>query len=217
MPAGLWIRSLSAPTVGIATLARLLRLTANGSSRRAAIFDFATTGSSASRVLFSPANVAVERLSVPGSSWRACWSATLWRATAPVVVLACSIRSLSCCARDANACIVCAPWTSSPSNAGSLRSSSAVRLLVLASPGARYLSVLFACADLPWMLAASPLMTPRSPARVSGSSESNTWSRLTNEYVWSSPIVPPFGISGASLGAGSSTMYRVATPDSEFS
>ena len=55
-----------------------------------------------------------------------------------------------------------------------------------------------ACAARPWMLAASPWMTPRSPARVSGSSESKTWSRLTNEYVWSSPIVPAVGISGAS-------------------
>ncbi len=34
VPAGLWIRSPSAATVGMATLARSLRLTANGSSRR---------------------------------------------------------------------------------------------------------------------------------------------------------------------------------------
>ena len=168
-------------------------------------------------MLSSPANVVVDRLSVPGRSRRACSSATLWRATAPVVVFACAIRSLSCCAREASACIVCAPWTSSPSNAGSLRSSSAVRLLVLASPGARYSSVFDACAARPWMLAASPRITPRNPARVSGSIASNSWSRLTNEYVWSSPIVPPSAIAGAPVAPGSSTTYLVAMPDSEFS
>ena len=44
-------------------------------------------------------------------------------------------------------------------------------------------------------------MKPRSPCRVSGSSESNSWSRLTSAYVFVLGITPPEGIDGRRLRA----------------
>ena len=109
--------------------------------RREAGFDAATSGSSESSVLRSPANVRVEWFSAGGSSDSACSSAVLWLAMAAVVALVFATSWVSSWLREPSVCSALAPWTSRPSNAGSSRVSSWVTLLVLSSAGAKYRSV----------------------------------------------------------------------------
>ena len=63
-----------------------------------------------------------------GSRVSACWSAWLCRAMAPVAVLVLAINWVSWVLRAASACRAWAPWTTSPSNTGWSRVSSAGHL-----------------------------------------------------------------------------------------
>ncbi len=123
----------------------------------------------------------VARRRVLGSSPSVCWSAWLWEAIAPVAVLVLAMSWLSWLLREASALRASAPFTTSWSNVGWSRVSSAVSWLVVCRPGARYFSAWLASTPRPSSDAASPRMNPDRPARVSGSKVSKIWSMLTSE------------------------------------
>ena len=167
--------------VGIPAVATERSPEANWGSCREAGLAAATTGSRLVRVESRPLKVRVERRRVEGSSDSAVCSDSLWRAIAPVAVSVFAMRSLSWLERAASAFIATAPFTSSPSNAGSSRASSLVTALVLSRPGARYSSVRLASFPLPRSEVASPWMRLASPRRVGPLKESNSSSMLTSE------------------------------------
>ena len=167
--------------VGIPAVTTLSSEARNCGRLRTAGLEAATSGSSALSVVCSPAKVVVARRRVLGSSESASSRLWLWLAMAPVAVLVLAISSVSCWLREARAPSALAPCTTSWSKVGWSRVSSAVSWLVVCRPGARYFSAWLASTPRPCSEAASPRMKPLSPARVSGSKVSNSWSMLTSE------------------------------------
>ena len=155
---------------------------ANCGSCRTAGLDAATSGSSASSVVAARRTWWSAACSVPGSSASACSSAWLWRAIAPVAVLVLEISWVSCSLLEASACSALRALGPelverglvAGQLGGDLAGALQARREVLERPVGRL--------PLPCeRRAPRPRMRLSAPRRVSGSSVSKSWSRLTSE------------------------------------
>ena len=145
----------------------------------------ATSGWSTSSVDRRPANVAVEWFRVGAElPERLLEALALARDRRGGRVRVRRPAASAASVRDASVCSAWAPCTSRLSNSGSLRLELGGDVARARQRRREVLERLVRRGARPSMLAASPRMKLRQARRVFGVSVSNSWSRLTREYVW---------------------------------